>query len=203
MSKKISKEEFLSRFYRNYPEARIELINYSAISNPLELKCLKCGKTYRKERAREFLSCYNCCDAKGLGKKIDKLKKMYGENDEWEFVKQVDKDHYIVHHNKCGQDIKRVIGNALDNPFACKYCNTSANSQMLSIEEVQEALDQKFLGDIQILDYNGQLKKNHYKCLKCGLIFVKRQSSLMESKGCPKCNKKKAKEEKRKSSSIS
>lgn len=87
MSKKISKEEFLSRFYRNYPEAQIELINYSAISNPLELKCLKCGKIYRKERAREFLNCYNCCDAKGLRKKIDKLKKIYEENDEWEFVK--------------------------------------------------------------------------------------------------------------------
>ena len=44
---------------------------------------------------------------------------MYEENDEWTFVKKVDKDHFIVHHNKCGQDIKRVIANALDNPFAC------------------------------------------------------------------------------------
>lgn len=197
MSKKISKEEFLSRFYRNYPNARVELINYSAISNPLVLKCLKCGKTYRKERARDFLNCYNCCDAKGLERKIDKLKKMYEENDEWTFVKKVDKDHFIAHHNKCGQDIKRVIANSLDNPFACQYCKTSANSQMLSIEEVQETLNRKFFGDIQILDYNGQLKKNHYKCLKCGLIFVKQQTSLMQSRGCPKCDRWKSMGEKK------
>ena len=34
MSKKISVEEFLSRFYKQYPEADITPLNYTAISNP-------------------------------------------------------------------------------------------------------------------------------------------------------------------------
>ena len=41
MSKKITQQEFLSRFYRNYPNAEIQLINYTAISNPLEIECKK------------------------------------------------------------------------------------------------------------------------------------------------------------------
>lgn len=189
MSKKITREEFLSRFYRNYPNANIQLINYTAISNPLEIECKTCGKHYKKRRARDFLSSYVCCGNDSNISKIEKLKKIYSESEEFDFVKQVDKDHFIVYHRLCGQDQKRVICNSLDNPFSCKYCGTSKKAQMLSIDEVQGALDERFGGDIKILQYNGQLDKNYYKCLKCGLIFIKKQVCLMQSRGCPKCDR--------------
>lgn len=195
MSKKITIEEFMKRFRRNYPEAKIKLLNYTAISNPLTIRCVRCGKKYTKARARDFLNTFACCGAHPEVKKIDKLKKIYETSQEFEFVKQCNKDYFIVHHNKCGQDLKRVITAALDKPFACKYCQTAKFSQMISIEEVQSSLDERFFGEIQILDYNGQLKKNHYKCLKCGLIFVQQQTSLMQSRGCPKCDRCKSKGE--------
>ena len=195
MSKKISQEEFLSRFHRSYPDAEIGLINYTAISNPLEIVCKKCGKHYKKLRAREFLTSFTCCEAHNETKE-EKLKKIYEKNNEFDYVKKVDRNYYIVHHNKCGQDIKRTFVNGLDNPFACKYCNTSSTSQKIDIREIQERLDQVFFGTIQILDYNGQLEKNHYKCLKCGLIFVQQQTCLMQSRGCPKCDKYKSNGEK-------
>lgn len=196
MSKKILKEEFLNRFYRNYPNAEIRLVNYTAISNPLEIECVKCGKHFLKSRAREFLNSYNCCGSDSNITKLDKLIKMYDSSEDFEFVKKLDKDHFIVRHKKCGQEIKRVISNALDNPFACVYCDTSKYSQLLSIDEVQRVIDEKFDGEIKILDYQGQLKKNHYKCLKCGLIFVQQQTCLMQSRGCPKCDKNKSNGEK-------
>ena len=189
MSKKITNEEFLSRFYRNYPEAKVELVEYTAISNPLIIKCSVCGKTFKKPRARDILTCYSCCGSNTSIRKIDKLKMMYEKSDEFEFVKQVDKDHYIVHHNTCGQDIKRVISNSLDNPFTCKFCNRGAEAQKISIKEIQKRIDERFGGDIQILDYNGQLKKNHYKCLKCGMIFTQQHTCLMQSRGCPACDR--------------
>lgn len=193
MSKKVLQEEFLRRYYRNIPEADISLIDYTAISKPLHIKCNKCGQIYYQNRARDFLNGSGCCVPKTT--RLEKLKKIYEASSEFDFVKQIDKDFYIVHHNVCGNDIKRFIQTSLDNPFACKYCNTAKSNNMLSIKEVQERLDNKFFGTIQILDYNGQLEKNHYKCLKCGLIFVQEHICLMQSRGCPKCDKWKSKGE--------
>lgn len=188
MSKKITQEEFLSRFYRSYPESKIKLLNYTAISNPLTISCAKCGKEFSKLRARSFLTTFNCCGAHNEIK-IEKLKKIYQNSTNFNFIKKINKDYFIVHCNKCGIDLKRNISSALDNPFACTYCNTIKIGNLLSIEEVQKQIDKRFYGTIQILDYNGQLQKNHYKCLKCGLIFTQQQTCLMQSRGCPKCDR--------------
>ena len=63
MSKKIMPEEFLQRFKRSYPDSEIELLNYSGISSKLGIRCKKCGKTFTKTRAREFLKSFSCCGA--------------------------------------------------------------------------------------------------------------------------------------------
>jgi predicted nucleic acid-binding Zn-ribbon protein len=67
---------------------------------------------------------------------------------------------------------------------------------MLPVEEVQKRLDEQFSGEIKILEYNGQLEKNKYKCLKCGLIFTQQHTCLIQSRGCPKCDKNKSNGEK-------
>lgn len=188
MSKKITQEEFLTRFYRNYPDSRIEILEYTAISNTAKIKC-QCGKIFFQARARDFLNSFSCCGSEPNLTKIEKLKRFYEDSDEFDFVKQIDKDHYIVHHKKCHQDLTRVIASSLDNPFACRICGTHRDSQRLDISSVQKEIDKRFNGEIQILDYAGQLKKNHYKCLKCGLIFIQQQTCLMNSRGCPKCDR--------------
>lgn len=196
MSKKITQDEFLERFRRNYPDSSITLINYTAISNPLTIKCNICGKEWKKNKAREFLQHYQCCGAYNE-KKADKLQKIYEKNQDFDWIKQIDKDHYIVRHNKCGQEFKRTIQSGMDNPFSCRYCQTYKFDNMLSIREVQNKLDNIFDGTIKILDYNGQLEKNHYKCLKCGLIFVQQHTCLLQSRGCPKCDRYKSQGEKK------
>jgi hypothetical protein len=102
MSKKITQDEFLARFYRNYPNAEIRLINYTAISNPLEIECEKCGEHYSKPRARDFLNSYCCCGNDANISKLNKLKRLYATSEDFDFIKQVDKDHFILYHKKCG-----------------------------------------------------------------------------------------------------
>lgn len=193
MSKKISKEEFLRRFFIVHPDENIEIMEYSAISNPAVLKCKNCGKIYKKSRARDFLSKFHCCGTKKTNS--EQLKEIYSKNKDFSFIKKIDRNTIIVKHNKCGNEMKRYILSAMDNPFACKYCNTLKSSNMLSIKEVQKKIDEQFFGSIKILDYNGQLKKNHYKCLKCGLIFTQQHICLVQSRGCPKCDRYKSKGE--------
>ena len=188
MSKKITPEEFLQRFKRSYPDSEIELLNYTGISNKLGIKCKKCGKTFTKTRAREFLKSFSCCGAHNETKR-EKLEKIYAKSKEFDFVKVIDRNYFIVHHNTCGNDLKRTFSAALDNPFACKYCETIKKSNMRPMDDVQQEINERFNNTIQILEYTGQLKQCTYKCLKCGLIFKEKQICLMQSRGCPKCDR--------------
>lgn len=195
MSKKITEKEFVKRFLRFHPTAKIKLLNYTAISNSLSIQCKRCGKISTKPRARDFLSSFPCCEDEKKSR-IEMIKEVYADNNDFEFVKQLDRNYYLVYHRKCNQYLKRTGSGILDNPYSCSHCKTIKTSNMLSIEEVQNKIDERFYGAIQILDYNGQLEKNHYRCLKCGLIFVQKQICLMQSRGCPKCDRYTSKGEK-------
>lgn len=189
MSKKIIEEEFLERFSRNHPSAEIELLNYTAISKPLTIRCKRCGKTLSKPRARDFIKIFTCCEPERVSA-VERLEEFYSKSDEFDFVKHLDRNYCIIYHKKCGQNSKRAISALLDNPYSCPHCNTIKTSNMLSVEEVQDRIDEAFgEGNIKILDYNGQLEKNHYRCQKCGLIFLQKQTCLMQSRGCPRCDR--------------
>lgn len=195
MSKKITKQTFLERFKLNFPEAEIEIIEYTAISKPAIIRCKKCGKVMKKKKASNFLNCFSCCKESNLTK-LERIKKIYSEQEEFEIIKVLDKDNIIIKHNKCGNEIKRNIQATLLNPYSCKKCESHKHLNMLSVSEIQDRLDSCFNKTIKILEYNGQLEKNKYKCLKCGFIFNTNQVSIMQSKGCPKCDRFKSRGEK-------
>ena len=44
--KSISKEEFLERFKKKFPEEDIEILEYNAVSRPIKIKCRWCGKEH-------------------------------------------------------------------------------------------------------------------------------------------------------------
>lgn len=194
MSKKIGKDEFLERFYRSFPEAQIEILEYTAITRPIKVKCQKCGKIISNKSANNLLKNYSCCIAQGITK-IERLQRIYSNSTEVKFIKQVDKDNIILHCNRCGNDLPRNIQSCLQSPLACVHCDTIKSNNMCSIDDAQQQLDEQVSNTIQILTYNGQLEKNTYKCLKCGLIFNKVHISLLRSRGCPKCDKQKSKGE--------
>lgn len=194
MARKIEKGEFLERFYRSFPEADIEILEYTAITRPIKVKCKKCESVIFNKSANNLLKNYSCCIIQGLTK-IERLQKIYSDSTDMDFIKQEDKDNVILHCNRCGNDLSRNIQSCLQSPFACVHCDTLKSNNMCSIDDAQKQLNEQVSDTIQILTYNGQLEKNTYKCLKCGLIFNKVHISLLQSRGCPKCDKLKSKGE--------
>jgi predicted nucleic acid-binding Zn-ribbon protein len=194
MSKKITKEEFISRFKKVHPDAEFEVVEYTAISNKCTIKCLKCGREYTKTRARDFLN-RSFCREEDFDRFKVALRRLEETNGEYVFIKKHN-NFLTIRHTKCGLEQQRAVQAVLDNPCSCEYCNTISTSQMLPIEEVQKRLDEQFNGEIKILEYSGQLEKNKYKCLKCGLIFTQQHTCLTQSRGCPKCDKNKSNGEK-------
>lgn len=194
MSQKITKEIFLKRFYDSFPDARIEILEYNAITKPVLIKCSICGKEHYNKSANNLLKNYSCCIDTNLTK-YDRLKRIYFNNQDYHLIKKVDKDNVIVHCDKCGNDIKRNIQSCLQSPTACIYCDTSKQKNSLSKQEAQEQIDKVFYNTIELLTYNGQLEKNIYRCRKCGLIFKSSQVNLVWTRGCPKCDRFKSKGE--------
>lgn len=188
MAKRITQEEFLERFYRNYPEAKIEIIEYTAISKPATIRCLICNKILKRKIARQFLNGFDCCNAHTLSK-LDKVKNFYEKSQDFEFVKSIDKDNIIIKHLTCGNKIKRGISSCLDNPYSCIHCGTHKINNQLSKDEIQSRLNKSFDNMIEVLEYNGFEGQSYFKCLKCGFIFKQKYHCLIESRGCPKCDR--------------
>lgn len=188
MAKKITQEEFEKRFYNNYPKCNITVLEYTAISRPAKIRCNICGKIHTRSIARQFINGFDCCHSHDETR-LEKVQRLLKDNEEFEFVKQIDRDNIIVKHKACGNEMKRALNSCLDNPYACKYCDTLKKNNMLTVDEVQKTIDDRFGGTIKLLQYNGQLEKNYYRCMKCGKIFVQKQICLMQSNGCPTCDR--------------
>lgn len=189
MSKKITEEEFLQRMYRNFIGIDIELIEYNGSNNPCKIKCKKCGKIQEFKIARNAISRVQfCCEeSECFDKKVERLYK----DSEYEYVKYIDHNYNIIRHKKCGLEMKRSRMSILDSPYKCTNCDNTSTKQLITKQEIQERLDDMFPdGNIECLEYNGQLHKATYRCKNCGLIFKTKPVSLAQSRGCPKCDKK-------------
>ena len=195
MSKKITEEEFLQRMYRNFIGIDIKLLEYNGSNNPCKIKCNKCGKIQEFKIARSAISRVQfCCEKPETFN--EKVKRLY-ENSEYEYIKYIDHNYSIVKHKKCGLEMKRTRMSILDSPYKCSNCDNASTKQLITKQEIQERLDEMFPdGNIECLEYNGQLKKATYRCRNCGLIFKTTPVALAQSRGCPKCDKKISKGEK-------
>lgn len=197
MSRKITKEEFLRRFYNNFNDAEVEVIEYHSIKKPCVLKCKKCGKEFKKDRAEFFIRKWDCCGENKISL-IEKVEEIF-RNDGSEFivVKQAkDKRKWIIKHKVCGNEFERTAQAIFRNSKGCPFCNTISKHQQLSLEEVQKQLDEKFNYKIRILSFNGVDYKSKFRCEQCGLIFEQKHYNLItKTRGCPKCMKRKSKGE--------
>lgn len=191
MSKKISKDEFERRFYKNYPDCNITVLEYTAMANPARVRCNICGKIHNRPVARQFINGFDCCNAHNETR-LEKAQRILQDSDTLSYVKQVDRDHIIIKCSKCGNEFKRALNACLDDIEVCSHCGKDniKDKNMLSKDEVQKRIDEVYgCGQIELLEYNGQLEKNTYKCHRCGMVFKKRQISLIRGTGCPKCDK--------------
>lgn len=192
MAKKITQDIFKERFKKLFPDARIEILEYTTISKPCTIKCLKCGKIKNYTKASNVLKFSFCCeniDKTELAKReLDKAK-------DFHFIKR-EGQNLIIRHDKCGQTFKRNISTVVKNAAYCPHCDENKGF-VLTLEQAQAQVDKEFNKEIKILEYNAVRTKNTYKCMKCGLIFKQTQKNLLASKGCPKCDRYKSKGEKK------
>lgn len=195
MSRKITQEEFLSRFYQRYSEAQIKILSYNGIKNPCKLECLKCGKLHQKNSAGDFLKSWKCCDK--VEPKLDLIKRLCMEDGHYQFIKQVDNLHVIIKHLDCGNELTRTIAAAIGNPCCCTICDTRRERLRISLKEAQAQLDEKFQSEIEILFFDGvDSRKSQFRCRKCGLIFNQSHYNLLtKCRGCPKCDARRSKGE--------
>ena len=108
MSRKITKEVFLQRFYQRYPEAKIDVLTYDSLKKFCKIKCLICGKVYSKPRAEGFLSSWKCCEGNNESK-IELIKRLCNESGEYQFIKQLDALHIVIKHLKCGNELTKSV----------------------------------------------------------------------------------------------
>ena len=192
MSRKITKEQFLEMFKLRYPNSDIEIIEYTAISKPSVIKCKKCGKEFHNRIARQVIISFHCWGSKDETR-YERAERLCKDSDEYEYIKKVNnrRGDVIMRHNVCGNEFRRSLQSVIDNPFSCPYCNTKSDKAKLTIEQAQQQIQ----NSIKIIEYVGSDKRNLYECQKCGFKFRQKQVCLIQSRGCPKCDRWKSKGE--------
>ena len=75
MSRKITQEDFLIRFQKRFPNANINIEQYSSIKSQCTIRCNMCNQVHTKTRAEGFLNSWPCCGGHDETK-IDMVKRL-------------------------------------------------------------------------------------------------------------------------------
>lgn len=189
MSKKIDFETYKKRFNTAHPGENVKIEGYTAISNPVTITCLVCGKKHFYKNGNRAINGFKCC-GQDLKPKIEFIKKWLEQNEEFDFISKIDSENIVIRHNKCGHEFKKNIQHFFSCPEACQYCNTQSSKLKSSLDDANHIINEKFNSQISLLEYNGRHEKCKYRCLQCGQIFTQKFDCLLGSSGCPKCDKK-------------
>lgn len=183
----ITKEEFLQRFYKKFPEENIEILEYSAVSRPIRIKCNYCGKRHYYGTGDQLLASFNCCQQQRKENR-NKIEKIYGGSKDFELVKWIDPIHIVIKHRKCGTQMRRLVESCLKEPYRCRYCEMEDQFAPETAEEARAQLNNKFHGSLSLLEYK-KGENSIYKCNNCGFEFNYKHAAVMLSHGCPRCKK--------------
>lgn len=192
--KAISKEELLKRIKERYPEEEFEIINYTTMSNPFEIKCLKCGRILKYPQAKNFLAKNKkagCSDCNGLYLKnknnINKLLEKY------DIIKQErdssSKMWYTCKCKNCGRVSTHLLNSFLENSCRCENGGNYWTEQ-----ELKDYLKKEYDGEYELIS---PFKTVNDKALfrhNCGFIWSTIPGRILYNKnGCPKCCMKQSK----------
>ena len=197
----ISQDEFSERINNKYPNQPFEIIEYTRVSKPFTIKCLKCGKIEQYSTAGNFLnsgrkglcSCYNENNNQNKHEKnkilVQELinKNSYLSFEKYGYDDKNKKFLVFCYCNHCQQSFSKPILEFLKYPD-CPFCqgkekmNTPAFISNLSDE--YELLE-------EYKNCETKIKIRH----KCGFIWSILPKKMNNYIGCPHCNKRKSKGE--------
>lgn len=196
MGKKILRDEFEQRLKEKHPFSKLEIIEYNGLTEPLLYKCLECGENYKLNHAKEIFSRLNPCKNEtpfySRKQKIQYFESLQSDLK----VINVQRVKSLIHCNNCGKDFERTTVSLMGFFDSCPYCNNRYQKQKLTKEEASQILKQKFpQHNYEIIFYNGFHQKSEIKCLDCHFHFKGNFDGFIQSRGCPRCYRKKSKGE--------
>lgn len=199
----ITQAEIEKRIIEKFPNEPFEIIEYTKVSKPFTIKCLKCGKiktystfnNYIGSSRKGVCSCYNSNNAltKHDNNKNIILEKIKN-NPNQDFInfgyKENTKKYTVeILCQKCHQNFIKPWADYLKHSD-CPYCE---NKQKMNTEAFRSLLSDEY----QLLsEYNGSDKKILVKHT-CGFIWKASAHSFLSYTGCPKCNHKRSKGERK------
>ena len=137
----VTKEEIERRIQTKWPNQPFEIIQYTKVSQPFSIKCLKCGRIKKYSSFSNFYSpsksgiCICQFGEDNLQKKhLDnqqQVLELISKKDNLKFVsfqnrKSTGKPEVTCYCSKCGQNFTKTIQNFLEIP-KCFYCESREN----------------------------------------------------------------------------
>ena len=197
----VTQQEVEERIKEKYPNQPFEIIEYTRISKPFIIKCLKCGESSRFSSTNNFLNrktpglceCYSKVSNKYVAELTRKEVLNLIDNhpflqfQEFGYNYQLNKGTVTILCSHCGQIFTKPNIEFKKHPH-CPYCegkellNTAAYAANLPTEYT-------LLGDY--IDQNTKVTIRH----SCGFIWKVLPRKLNNYHGCPKCNTKRSKGE--------
>lgn len=192
MSVQFKKEDYMEKINEIYSQPNIDIISWNGYTGPLTYFCYKCSKEHSVTDARNLLSTSDYCK-KDLG-----TNKKFSKED---FLSRINKLH--------SRKIEVVSYTGLSNPFIyiCPECGEQktikparmALSKFSLCDDCDGVEKEKVLKKIteifkdnpkyELLSYHGVKNKSKIKCLKCGAIFERYPTNIIQCPDtCPECN---------------
>lgn len=197
MGNKINKETFQKRIKQAHPFSQIELLEYDSMKGPLVYECLNCGKTHELKSAEGIFSRLNPCSCKKeFNNRKEKIRFFEQKQEELE-VLEIGRTKSKIRCKKCGETFERTAVSLMSSFDNCPSCNNRIMKQTNSIKQASETL-QRFLPsgeEYKILEYSTFHGDCQIKHLPCHFIYRGKFDSFLNSRGCPRCYRKKSKGE--------
>ena len=190
------------RIKERFPGQPFEIIEYTRMTKPFTIKCLKCGRiktysstsNYLRPIRKGLCPCYN--ENNNFTKHFqnkEKAKKIIEEKGQtfitYGYKADTKKYTITVQCGKCGQLITKPLTEFCKCPD-CYFCETK---QKMNTAAFSSLLPKEYT---LLSEYKGQQERVLIKH-ECGFIWTVIPHSFLQYRGCPKCNRKRSKGERR------
>lgn len=199
----ITEEEVRRRIEEKFPGQPFEIIEYTRMSKPFTIKCLKCGNIKTYSNAVNFIGssrkgvcfCYNENNAMTKHIKNKEKAQQIIKDKNYTFIeygyKEDTRKHTIT--VKCGV-CKQLITKPITEFCKCPDCYYCETKQKLNTEAFKALLPPEYelLSEYKNVDTRILLRHN------CGFIWTITPHKFNRNyMGCPKCNRKRSKGERK------
>ena len=194
-------DEIQERINKKYPNQPYEIVEYTRVSAPFIIKCLKCGATTRFSTTNNFLNrktpglceCYSTVSNKYNADitKQDVLNLINQRSSlqfqEFGYNYKLKKNTVTVLCTHCNQVFTKPTIEFKKYP-SCPYCE---GKELLNTKAYSANLPSEYKLLSEYVDQNTKVTIQH----SCGFIWKVIPRKLNTYHGCPKCNKKRSKGE--------